>query len=265
MVSDRVLAKALLLVLPMCLSLAAHAAESEETMKSDAFVFTPRIWFGTYVSPKELDSLQTQDSFLVPMAGGTFTYAPKAMPDLAFLATFLHGSGEGRLIDLNVGATGTTASTRTDVEFLARYNLVGPKLYLLGGWRHVKFSVDDRVGAFSSTTDVTVSGPELGVGSTLDLSTDGRHQLFGNFIGLYTRYKHDYRDNAGFTERRSFPAWAMDMNVGYQFWLTHSINFSARYRIFNFYYEGTVGGPNGVKYKDLAVFHGPEIGASFAF
>ena len=177
----------------------------------------------------------------------------------------LQGNGSGRLIDLNVGATGSTESTRSDVEILARYNLVGPKLYLLGGWRHVKFSVKDRVVAFNSTTDVTVSGPEFGVGSTIDLSRDGRHQLFGNFIGLYSRYEHNYRDNAGFTEQRSFPAWGMDMNVGYQFWLTHSINLSARYRIFNFYYEGTVGGPNGTKYRDLAVFHGPEIGASIAF
>jgi hypothetical protein len=263
MMGSRAFAAALLLA--MLLPRTASAAEAEEEMKADSLVLTPRIWFGTYVSPKELDSQQAQGSFQIPMAGGTLAYTSKAMPDFTLLATALQGSGHGKLIDLNVGGVGETSSTRTDLELLGRYLLLGPRLYVVAGWRHVKFNAEDRVQAFRSTTNVTISGPELGLGSTFDLSRDGRHQVFGNFTGLYATYKHNYGDNAGFTEQRQFPAWGLDMNVGYQFWLTHSINFSARYRIFTFYYEGAVGGPNGEKYKDMAVFHGPEFGASFAF
>ena len=261
MVNDRALAGALLLAVPLAISLPAKAAESEEAMRADVFVVTPRIWYGTYVSPKEADSEQVQESFRVPMAGATLTYAPKAAPNLALLATALSGDGQGTVIDQNFGV-GTTSSKRSDFEILARYNLLGPKLYLLGGWRRVKFSIDDNVDVFSSTTDVSVSGPELGVGSTNDLSRDARHQVFGNFILLFSRYRHDYRDNFGFTENRSFRALGLDLNLGYQFWVTPAFNLSARYRMFNFYYEGTVG---GMTYKDLAVFHGPEIGASIAF
>jgi hypothetical protein len=261
MVNDRALAGVLLLVLPLTVSPAARAAEAEETMRSDVFVITPRLWYGSYVSPKELESFQTQESFRVPMAGVSLTYAPKAVPDLSFLVTALRGDGQGTLFDDSFGV-GTTSSERTDLELLARYNLMGARLSLLGGWRRVKFTIEDKVGVFASTTDVSVAGPELGLGSTQDLTRDGRHQVFGNFVALYSRYHHDYRDNFGFVENRSFRSWGLDMNLGYQFWFTPSSSFSARYRMFTFEYEGTFG---NMRYKDLAVFHGPEIGLSLAF
>ncbi len=145
-----------------------------------------------------------------------------------------------------------------------RYNVLGPRLYVLGGWRHVKFDVRDQVLGFESKTDVLIQGPELGVGSTLDLSRDGRHQVFGNLTGLYSRYKHSYSDNQGFSERRSFRSWGLDMNVGYQYWFSPAVNVSARYRIFAFNFQNNIFG-TGIGYGDMAVFHGPEIGMSFVF
>ncbi|HKU48139.1 MAG TPA: hypothetical protein VJQ58_14740 [Burkholderiales bacterium] len=261
MVNDRALAGVLLLALPLACVPAARAAEAEEAMRSDVFVITPRLWYATYSSPTEVEAEQARESVRVPMAGVSLTYAPKSAPNLAILATAMRGDGEGTLIDQFFGV-GTTSTERRDLELLVRYNLLGARLYVLGGWRHVKFTVDDRIGAFVAHTDVTVSGPEFGFGSTQDLTRDGRHQVFGNFVALYSRYQHDYRDNAGFVENHSFRSWGLDLNLGYQFWITPSFNFSARYRMFTFEYKQALGSSG---YKDSAIFYGPEIGLSLAF
>jgi hypothetical protein len=262
MVIFRILTLIFVLILSMALPMPASAAEKEEAMKENLYIFTPRIWLGYYIGPKESEDIQ--ETFMMPMYGGTFTFVPKALPDLNFLATIFHGSGNGKLLERDTAFSGKIESTRTDYEVLVRYNVIGAKFYLLGGLRYVSFDLKESWDPFpfKSTTNAKVIGPELGFGASVYLTQDNKHQIFSNLVVLFGSYTHDYSDTTRFTESRSFFAPGIDLNIGYQYWVTPKINVSARYRTFTFYYEGK---NNNRTYSDLVVFHGPEFGVSFLF
>jgi len=181
------------------------------------------------------------------------------------MATFLYGTGDGRVLD-NGSGLGTTDVTRTDFELLGRYTLHGSKFYLLAGFRYIDFELESKFGSYRETSKVDVKGAELGFGFSQEITKDGRHQAFGNLLGLLAISSLDYKDTAGGNESTSGFTPGVDVNVGYQFWITPSINVNARYRVFVYSYENeaTFAGVTST-FRDIALFHGPEFGASFSF
>jgi len=231
------------------------AVGQEEEMTQNQFVITPRIWLASYGAPQ--DEGRLLEGISLPMFGATLSYTSKARPNVSYMATILRGSGNGRVLDPFDGL-GRQDITRTDTELLARYALSEPKVYVLAGLRYVSFETRAAWGAYREFSTVKVMGGELGFGFTQDITQGSPHQVFGNIVGLLATTDYKYKDTLGGNDNSTFFAPGVDLNVGYQYRITPSVHFSARYRAFIYQFGGQD------TFTDTALFHGLELGLSIA-
>ena len=148
---------------------------------------------------------------------------------------------------------------RTDVEFLVRYNFPGKKFSIFGGARYVDFKEDNITPSFLAEDDMTLWLAEVGFGMVADMSDNGRHRLFGNFIAAAAFGEWEYRDTNGYVDSDDSVEPAFDFNFGYQYVIGSHLSFSVRYRAF------IIFDTNDYDHRRLNTLHGPEVALAIYF
>jgi hypothetical protein len=272
---------------------------------------TPRIW-GSYIDPMA-GAVVKKEAYMLPMFGATLAIRPGSTPNYNFLLTALFGSGEGDAIvpgsalNTSIGpvpysfnselAQASTEAERLDIEFLIRRIFPGK-------WFSIYFG--PRYASWKETTSATVGysitvgpylgfGPwtesesadfavdleskfyalELGIGTVAEMSEDGAHRLFTNFVvaGAYTTWEATPNAMALQVSAETFLDFlglptiqidgnnintSIDTNLGYQY-SGERLALDLRYRLF------MVAEQNYVEQTQFTTLHGPELGISILF
>lgn len=227
---------------------------------------SPRAWFAAVDLPTE-DGVST-DIFSLPMYGLTLSLIPKGAPHFTFMFTGLTGSSdtEGTVGWLSPPNNRITLGVdRSDLEFLVRYTIPDTYFSLYSGPRYITWDQNTENPAlnYSTETETTIWAAELGLGTAVPVTKNGRHMFFGNFTFGLTFQDWNWKDSDGETDSDDDISPVVDFNAGYQFTLNELLSFSARYRLFT-YMQATEVTDNEIKSK-LVTILGPEITLSLTF
>jgi hypothetical protein len=248
---------AILAVLGMLVAPLIASAQDATTPAQDgaAFSISPRL-YSTFMDTGDYSEVTG-----IVMGGVSITAGPaRGIWDLTVNALVGNGVGEWTaLSEIVWRQTGHYEVQRTDVELVWHRRLPAGPVYLGLGGRFVNLEesyIGDRYGLLETDTTKLMFG-EFHVGFLTPASKDGRHTLFGNFVGGVGTL--DYRAvEAGEPDiNAGGVAVLFDLNTGYQFGVNRHSSLSGRYRIIA---VNTV--------SDQAAqhtFHGPEIAYTFKF
>lgn len=231
--------------------LAANLAMAEVSAAAaqDAprFSVSPR-FFLTWISGSE-----DEDQPLLPLYGlsGTVRLAPGW--DLS--VTGLYGEGSSGSFD----SIKESSIERMDIETLVRYRFPESGGYVVGGFRNI--NVNDREtrnGVFDGESDTQIYVGEIGGGFATRFSKSGRHAGFANLVFGVGVDEFEFTDASGAKNETSGTAYLVDGNIGYQYAISGSFSFSARYRliVLNIEVDNNIS---------AGTVHGPEIAATFRF
>ena len=194
------------------------------------------------------------------MAGMSLTAGP-ATGTWDLTVNALVGDGVGAWTQLSEyvwNQTGKYKVQRTDVELVWHRRLPAVPVYLGLGARFVDLEesyIGDRNGLLETDTTKLMIG-EFHVGFLTQASKDGRHTLFGNFVGGVGTLDYLAVEVGEPDTKADGLAILFDLNTGYQYVFNrHSV--SARYRIIAMNTVSDQGALNTV--------HGPEIAYTFRF
>jgi hypothetical protein len=280
----------------LCLAVSISPAAADGDMEQVTGIsFTPRMW------------LSSIDPVALPMYGGTLAVTPSFATNYSVLLTGLWGEGDGNVRvpgstlndSISVGvinipvdfvvdpSIGTAESERLDVELLIRRRFPDKWFSLFFGPRYASFkettagTVGYKLTAAGTavreeSADLVIElesdfyGLELGLGTVAEITTDGRHSLFSNFIAAaaYTEWKATGRAMQGalpdlsLLELLGMPTedtsgenfdQSLDTNLGYQYG-GDRFGLSVRYRIFVLITK------NATEQTQFTTLHGPEFG-----
>lgn len=258
----------------------SRAGEEEDTFLSGLSV-TPRLWLSFFNFTDE-DDASREVSFM-PLYGGTIRFSPALIPgaedlwpNVDFLLTGFHGTAEADVIFSDTLATvgsvkllGESDQERTDIEGILRYHF--PNGVSIGaGMRYVLITLDDSFsttfGTYLRRSEVELWLGEIGTSVSTELSEDGLHRGFGNFVlvggsitGSFRENRSIVPGNPNFNSDFSDFVYGADANVGYQFWFLPNANVSLRYRAFILLAENDFG------LVKTTTVHGPEASIGFVF
>ena len=246
--------------------------------EGDRFSITPRVWFtnvntNMYDNGLSASGHSSESTAQVPLQGATFSYSPKKFPGIDFLVTGLYGTTTTNFVDAN--AFGNIDWTRLDAEFMVRKNIPDTTVKLLVGFRHIKYTTDQRLtsgGIYSATGSrhkdfyVSMYFGEFGLSGYNNITPSGKHRFFWNTIGGlgYAKSARPNRktDDSWARGKESF-LWTTDINIGYSYTLNKNFGANARYR--SFITAKHIGGdPSGAR-AGFIVVHGPELGVTYNF
>ena len=245
--------------------------------EEDRFSITPRVWF-TNVNPNMYDSgvsasgHSSESTAQVPLQGATITYAPKKFPDIDFLVTGLYGTTTTNFVDAN--EFGNIDWTRFDLEFLVRKDIPDTTVKLLAGFRHIKYTTDQRLtsgGVYAATGSrlkdfyLSMYFGELGLSGFNNITPNGKHRMFWNMIGGLGYAKSDRpnrKADQGVPGKESF-LWTGDINIGYAYTINKNFGANARYR--SFITASHIVGESSDAREGFIVVHGPELGLTYNF
>jgi hypothetical protein len=244
--------------------------------EEDRFSITPRVWFtnmdtNSFDNGKSSTGHSSQSLFRIPLQGATITYAPKKTPGIDFLVTTLYGTGKTNFVDAL--EFGNSDLTRLDAEFLVRKDLKDTTMKAIAGFRHIKYTVQQRLtsgGTFSSTgtrnkeSYVSMYLGELGLSGFNNITSNGRHRMFWSSVGGlgYSDFNKPNRlDGQGSRGKQSM-LWTLDINAGYSYTISKNFGANARYRYFMWPLSATdpSDAPTG-----FLIVHGPELGLTYNF
>ena len=245
--------------------------------EGDRFSITPRVWFtnvntNMYDNGLSASGHSLESTAQVPLQGATITYAPKKFPGIDFLVTGLYGTTTTNFVDAN--AFGNTDWSRLDLEFLVRKDIPNSTIKVLAGFRHIKYTTDQRLtsgGIYSATGSrlkefyLSMYFGELGLSGYNNITPNGKHRMFWNTIGGlgYAKSARPNREvNDGWKEKVSF-LWTTDINIGYSYTINKNFGANARYRSF-ITASHIAGEPSGAR-AGFIVVHGPELGVTYNF
>jgi len=243
--------------------------------EEDRFSITPRVWF-TNVNTNLYDNglgasgHSLESTAQVPLQGATITYAPKKFPGIDFLATGLYGTATTNFVDAN--EFGNTDWSRLDVELLVRKDIPDTTVKLLAGFRHIKYTNDQRLtsGGIYSTTGsrlkefyLSMYFGELGLSGFNNITPNGKHRMFWNTIGGlgYSKSDRPNRKADGGTRGKEAFLWTGDINVGYAYTINKNFGANARYR--SFITASHIAGEPSDARESFIVVHGPELGVTY--
>lgn len=244
---------------------------AEEDTGGWNFEVTPRLWY-MLVNPTPFsDSTfiqQTNETAKFPLYGISLRVEPPDFGGSDFLLTVFRGSDtvKGRSVTV-VGDTArhVTDATRTDVELLYRTRFPDSNAHWFLGARWVLLEEESDVGSglvfpSSGTSHLSEESnfylAEVGASYSVPMDREARHLLFGNFtsgLGYETVEVKNRATPLRPDDEAFFPF--VDINVGYQFILSDSLNVHARYRAFVL----------DEIFRDLSILHGPEVGLTVKF
>ena len=246
--------------------------------EEDRFSITPRVWF-TNVNTNLYDSNQSvtsghslESTAQVPLQGATITYAPKKFPGIDFLVTGLYGTTTTNYNDAS--EWGNTDWPRLDVEFLVRKDIPDTTLKLLAGFRHIKYTTDQREtsgGVFTSTGTrlkefyLSMYFGEFGLSGFNNITSDGKHRMFWNTVGGlgYAKSDRPNRLASQGTSGKESLLWTGDINIGYAYTINKNFGANARYR--SFITASHIAGEPSDAREGFIVVHGPEFGLTYNF
>lgn len=214
---------------------------------------TPRFWVSA-VNPVDGEG-ESKEQYVLPFFGGTVLVSPSATPNTNYLLTGLYGEGEGEYLLLG-SALGESTMKRFDLELLIRRNFPGKGLSLFFGPRFIGFEESNVAASFQAETTTDMVIVEFGLGSVTDITENGQHRVFANFVPGIANVSWDYEDNDGVTDSDSSIRPTLDLNLGYQLGLGDRAALSARYRGF------FVSDENDYEQSRLVTVHGPEFALS---
>jgi len=245
--------------------------------EGDRFSITPRVWF-TNVNPNIYDSglsasgHSSESTAQVPLQGATFSYSPEKFPGIDILVTGLYGTATTNFVDAN--EFGNIDWSRLDAEILVRKSIPDTTVKLLAGFRHIKYTTDQRLtsgGIYSNTGSrlkefyLSMYFGELGLSGYNNITPNGKHRMFWNTIGGLGYAKSDRpnrKADAGVPGKDSF-LWTTDINIGYSYTINKNFGANARYRSF-ITASHIVGEPSDAR-EGFIVVHGPELGVTYNF
>jgi len=242
-------------------SLIEGAELGKEEFNDPSFILTPRVWFSK-ISNLDEPFFESSEDVFVPLYGGTVTFIPTKIPNWNFSFTALYGEGTGnflRVLESVTLARGTQKIERTDIELLSQYNIPGRNFYLLFGGRYVKFDTTKSAGSFWSKSDGYNFGAELGFGLVADITEDGEHRAFGNFLLLLVASGFEFKDSDGFRGSDESAEIGFDTYLGYQWLIQDFANIAFRYRLF------LETQTNDRRQEEVIIVYGPEITVGFVF
>ena len=245
--------------------------------EGDRFSITPRVWF-TNVNPNIYDSGLSADGHSsestaqVPLQGATFSYSPEKFPGIDILVTGLYGTATTNFVDAN--EFGNIDWSRLDAEILVRKSIPDTTVKLLAGFRHIKYTTDQRLtsgGIYSATGSrlkefyLSMYFGELGLSGYNNITPNGKHRMFWNTIGGLGYAKSDRpnrKADAGVPGKDSF-LWTTDINIGYSYTINKNFGANARYR--SFITASHIVGESSHAREGFIVVHGPELGVTYNF
>ena len=189
------------------------------------------------------------------------------------MVTGLYGTTTTNFVDAN--AFGNIDWTRLDAEFIVRKNIPDTTVKLLAGFRHIKYTTDQRLtsgGIYSATGSrnkdlyVSMYFGEFGLSGYNNITPSGKHRFFWNTIGGlgYAKSARPNRktDDSWARGKESF-LWTTDINIGYSYTINKNFGANARYR--SFITAKHIGGDPSGKRAGFIVVHGPELGVTYNF
>jgi hypothetical protein len=165
------------------------------TERASGFKVEPRTWL-SWIDMIDESDISKEVAFL-PMFGLTAGYS---VGEWGFLLTGLYGEGEGDVKATDYDFKGTADYKRSDLEFLVRYNIPDSDVFLFFGPRYVHLEETDKFRwtedgerfEVRNVNDSEVWLLEVGVGTTTNITPDGRHRLFANLIGGIGSYSLEW-------------------------------------------------------------------------
>jgi hypothetical protein len=244
---------------------------AEEDTGGWNFEVTPRFWY-MLVNPNPFSDSQfiqqTNETAEFPLYGLSLRVEPPDFGGSDFLLTVFRGSDtvKGRSVNaLGVSARHVTDATRTDVELLYRTRFPDSNAHWFLGARWVFLEEESDVGSglvfpSSGTSHLSEESSfylaEVGASYSVPMDRAANHLLFGNFTGGvgYETVEVTNRTTPLRPDDEAFFPF-VDINVGYQYILSDSLNIHARYRAFVL----------EEIFRDLSILHGPEVGLTVKF
>ena len=245
--------------------------------EGDRFSITPRVWFtnvntNMYDNGLSASGHSSESTGQVPLQGATFSYSPKKFPGIDILVTGLYGTATTNFVDAN--AFGNIDWSRLDAEFLVRKNIPDTTVKLLAGFRHIKYTTDQRLtngDTYTSTGSrhkdfyLSMYFGELGLSGYNNITPNGKHRMFWNTIGGlgYAKSARPNREvDDGWKKKDSF-LWTTDINIGYSYTINKNFGANARYR--SFITASHIAGESSHAREGFIVVHGPELGVTYNF
>ena len=225
------------------------------TQNGVTFSISPRL-YSTFIDAGDFSEVTG-----VVMAGASFTAGPaRGTWDLTVNALLGEGVGAWTpLSEIVWRQTGHYEVQRTDIELVWHRRLPAGPVYLGLGARYIDLEesyIGDGYGLLETDSTKLMFG-EFHVGFLTPASKDGRHTLFGNFVGGVGTL--DYLAVEAGEPDISAGGFAVliDLNTGYQFVFNRHSSVSGRYRIIA---VNTMSDEAA-----LHTVHGPEIAYTFRF
>lgn len=250
----------------------AYSESFRENVRDWRFSVTPRtaVRFSSVPNFTNTNSQQfSQEDATYWVNGLTISVSTPWFPNTSFLLSGLYGQDDGKRIILArapppnppfaITENSTYDSELFDFEFLARTRIRDTNANWLLGFQYAKqkFDYKNQLGVFpfgrNSQLAANLFLLKAGLGGFFNLSGNGYHRVFSNFIagGGVNRIETDEFEND------TLGSVAADINIGYEWVIDQTFSLSGRYRGQFAYNFG--GSDNTLINNEFVILHGPEL------
>jgi len=217
---------------------------------ADSFGVTLRYWFTEESIPgatqvNEIFATVLEDE-RTEVPAVTLRWSPDFWEDHDILLSYFKLDPERTATTLvAVSVPGTfieadAATDRSDLELLIR-SRVNENFFFYYGLRLIEAEVGIDILTDPPQRQLVQQDwtlVEVGLGTSVPVSENGRHSLFANVIGGYGRFEDTLSNSGMVTSSSSENGHTIDLNFGYQYTINQTASFSLRYRDWASYIDG---------------------------